>query len=222
MPTSACGQGRGVVDAVPHHGHHFARGLEFRHFFGLVAGEHFGQHVLDADALGHGRGGHFIVAAQKEDFQPHALQRGHGLGGLGLDGIRGGDHPHGFTGDGQEDGGFALPGQLVLVGGEGFRATPLPARKVRFPRRVSWPSIVASTPRPGTAWKSSTRGRARFWALAAWVMASARGCSDFSSRAAAWARTASALQRSQVWTSVTWGAPRVRVPVLSKTTVVRR
>ena len=36
----------------------------------------------------------------------------------GLQGVGRGDHPHGFAGHGQKDGGFAFPGQLVLVAGE--------------------------------------------------------------------------------------------------------
>ena len=70
-----------------------------------------------------------IVTAQEEDFQAHVLQRRHGLGGLGLNGIRGGDHPHRFSRHGQEDRGLALPGQLVLVSGEGFGGDALAGEK---------------------------------------------------------------------------------------------
>ncbi len=71
-----------------------------------------------------------------------SFKAGHGLGGPGFNGVRRGDDPHGFAGHGQEDGGLALPGQLVLVGGEGFGGDALAGEK----GQVSQEDLLALDP----------------------------------------------------------------------------
>jgi len=85
-------------------------------------------------------------------------------GGLGFDGIRGAITPTGLPAT--PGNGVFPPGTTGPGGGEGFEGDPLPVRKVRFPRRVSWPSISLH-PQAGMAWKLSTRAGPDF-GLSAW------------------------------------------------------
>ena len=48
-------QGRGIVDAVAHHGYLFALCHEFRHLLLLVLGKHFSQHLIHACLAGNSR-----------------------------------------------------------------------------------------------------------------------------------------------------------------------
>jgi hypothetical protein len=53
------GQGGGIVDAVPHHGHHVAQGLQTFDVVGFVRRQHLGEHAVlgNAQRVGHGVGG---------------------------------------------------------------------------------------------------------------------------------------------------------------------
>ncbi len=68
------GQGRRVVDAIAHHGHGAALGLQGLHVAGLVGGQHLGYVARDAHLRGHGGGGLGVVAGHHDDLQALCLQ----------------------------------------------------------------------------------------------------------------------------------------------------
>ena len=164
----------------------------------------------------------FIVAAQQENLQPHGLQRRHGLGRPGLDGVRRRDHPHGKARHGQEDGGLALPGQPVLVVGKFFGGDTLLAEKGQVPQERLLAVDFGLHPHPRYGLKVIHPGQGQILGLGGAGDGLGQGMLGFFLQGRGMGQDRPALQCSQVWTSVTWGAPRVRVPVLSKTTVVRR
>ena len=122
-------------------------------------------------------------------FKPICFKAGHGLGGPGLQGVGRGDHPHGFAGHGQKDGGLALPGQLVLLGGEASEAMSFLGEKGQIAQEHFLALDPGLHPQPRHGLEVLHPGQGQVLAAAAWVTASARGCSDLASRAAAWART---------------------------------
>ncbi len=79
--------------------------------------------------------------------------------------------------------------------------------------------MTPRTPRPTTASNPSTFANPSSVSRALRTIASPSGCSDPVSRAAARSRTRSAANPGAATTAVTAGLPRVRVPVLSMTTV---
>ena len=100
--------------------------------------------------------------------------------------------------------------------------TSIPSRwnRRRLPSSTALPSTVPRIPWPGIASKPSTFGNPSSRCLAALTIASPSGCSEPTSTAAA-SRSTSASPRFPSGTiSVTFGSPRVSVPVLSNTTVV--
>mmetsp|Transcript_17956 Transcript_17956/g.44499 ORF Transcript_17956/g.44499 Transcript_17956/m.44499 type:complete len:330 (-) Transcript_17956:858-1847(-) len=91
----------------------------------------------------------------------------------------------------------------------------------RVPTQIALPPIVAVAPLPGS-WRkesSSTTSPAPPAAANAAVTASASGCREFFSTAAAMANTSASLTPSATTTRFTTGRPTVSVPVLSNTTV---
>ena len=62
MPTSACGQRRGVVDPVAGHRHDAALGLELPDRFALLLGEHLGPDLVEPELPRHGLGRRPVVA----------------------------------------------------------------------------------------------------------------------------------------------------------------
>jgi hypothetical protein len=57
-------EGGGVVDPVADHGDHPARALQTCDRVDLVARQHLGDHLGDADLVGHGTGRGGVVAGQ--------------------------------------------------------------------------------------------------------------------------------------------------------------
>ncbi len=76
-----------VVDAVAHHGHALARGLQFPDLRHFLLRQHFGQHVLDSRLARDRLGGLAVVAGDHPDLQAHGAQTAHGLRGFRLDGV---------------------------------------------------------------------------------------------------------------------------------------
>ncbi len=110
----------GVVDAVAHHGHFPALGLELGDLGRLVAGQHLGDYRVDADDPGDAAGSGLVVAGQHDDLDVEVAQRGdRGRGGVSH-GIGEGDESDGFPVDGDDDGGAAVLGQLLPSIGEAF------------------------------------------------------------------------------------------------------
>ena len=85
----------------------------------------------------------------------------------------------------------------------------------------SWrPAKFACTPRPGTAIKSSGGRSCRFWVFAACTTARAKGCSLPLCTLAAHISAVSAASPGAAMLRVNRGWPTVKVPVLSKATVL--
>src|SRR5205807_2761907 len=80
-------EGRGVVDAVAHHGHDPALLLKVADGGHLVGGEHLGEDVADADGGGDGVGGGPVVAGDHDDVDAHRGQVGDSGGGVVLEGV---------------------------------------------------------------------------------------------------------------------------------------
>ena len=98
-------------------------------------------------------------------------------------------------------------------------STPSSRSRAALPARKRLPWISPRIPFPGMAWKFSTGHRGMLRRSASVTTAAARGCSDSRSSDAAAHSSSSAVVWPKGYTSVTWGAPWVMVPVLSSTTV---
>ncbi len=100
-------------------------------------------------------------------------------------------------------------------------STPSSSIKRRLPRSTCRPSIIPRAPRPVTASNPSTLEGSIPVSRPLSTMALARGCSETASRDTATRSSSSCPSAPPAGTmSVTTGVPRVRVPVLSKITVV--
>ena len=73
MPTSACSQRRRVVDAVAGHGNGATACLQFANDVRLVGGQHVGADLVDAETVGDGARGAFVVAGHHDDVQPFGM-----------------------------------------------------------------------------------------------------------------------------------------------------
>ena len=74
MPTSACGQGRGIVHAVAGHGHHPSFGPERPDDAVLVLGQDIGLDVRDPELARDRLGGGAVVAREHDDAQAQRLE----------------------------------------------------------------------------------------------------------------------------------------------------
>eukprot|EP01022_Parablepharisma_sp_SALTPOND_P021550 TRINITY_DN427_c1_g1_i8.p1 TRINITY_DN427_c1_g1~~TRINITY_DN427_c1_g1_i8.p1 ORF type:complete len:1229 (-),score=506.41 TRINITY_DN427_c1_g1_i8:439-4125(-) len=80
------GQRRGIVDAVADHRHHArAVGTQRVDGGGLVARQHLGAHVADAQFAGHALRSAPVVAAEHDGGNAQPVQGGDGVPGAGLD-----------------------------------------------------------------------------------------------------------------------------------------
>ena len=107
------GQGGGVVDAIPHHGHLvplLLKGADVGFFLG---GQHVGDGLLDAQLLADGLGGDFVVAGEHHHMEAHLVKpldsRTAGL----PDGVRHSDDAQQLPIPEEQQGRFPLLGQLV-------------------------------------------------------------------------------------------------------------
>ncbi len=109
---------------------------------------------------------------------------------------------------------------VTLISAFGGTAMPRSRRKGWFPIRTSSPSTTALTPLPPKVLNRSDAGTVTPALSARRTTATASGCCELRSTAAATARSrSSGIPNATI--SVTSGFPRVSVPVLSKATVVR-
>ncbi len=90
---------------------------------------------------------------------------------------------------------------------------------LRVPSKIFFSSMYASIPFPGMERKFFASVRLIFLSSAPLTMASPSGCSDPFSAVAAIKSTSLSLRPETANTSVSFGVPSVRVPVLSKTIV---
>ena len=81
------GQGRGVVDAVAHHGH-LAVGLQLADDGFLAVGQHACDDFVHTGLPANGVGGALVVAGEHHHADAHGLQLLDGAGAVFLDGIR--------------------------------------------------------------------------------------------------------------------------------------
>ena len=154
-------------------------------------------------------------------FRPRGFERRDGRGRMGLDRVGDRQHPGGPAVDGDGHGGFSFLLQPLQRLFEGPTSTASLLEELAGPRSTTVrPSTFARTPFPGIASNSSGSPTVTSRALAPATMASASGCSERLSAAAARARSSCRSKPSTCSTSVSCGSPRVMVPVLSSTTAV--
>jgi hypothetical protein len=106
-PNFGLGQRRGVVDAIPGHGHPAALRLQAPDDFVLLFGQDLGHHLVDAQLASDGVGGGAVVAGQHDEANAFAVEHLNGFAGGFLDGI----------GDAEQAGG------LVINGNKDYRLT---------------------------------------------------------------------------------------------------
>ena len=139
-PTSACGQGGCVVDAVADHADPSPFGLQSADLAGLVFGQDLGEHAGDPDLAGDRRGGAGVVAGDHHHLQAQFAQRGDRGDGVVFDGVGDGEHPGRVAVDGGQDRGFARGGEpladllAVRLCRCRFRSTVLRCRRARCVR----------------------------------------------------------------------------------------
>ena len=80
-------QGRRVVHAVSHHGHHPALALQSSDHVGLLRGQDIGDDLGDAHLAGHRPGGDLVVTGQQHRSEPKGFQRLDGFHAGGLHGV---------------------------------------------------------------------------------------------------------------------------------------
>ena len=120
------GKGRGIVDAVAHHGNLPGFRQEADPLF-LLVGQDLGDDLGDACLGGHSFGGGLLVAGEQDRGDLQFLQLCHSSGRFGPDGVRHGDEAQELAVGGKVQGGLALGGQgLSLVGPGLIQDTLLP------------------------------------------------------------------------------------------------
>ena len=111
------------------------------------------------------------------------------------------------------------PESLSALSFKEFKGTPLSSRSFRLPARTVRPATTARTPSPPKARNPSGSAGLMPSSAAFSSTARPRGCSERFSAEETQKRRFPASKPSTGATSMTWGLPRVSVPVLSKTTV---
>ena len=92
MPTSACGERRGVVDAVADHGDRRPSGLQPPDLVGLVLGQHLGEHpVRMPTCLAMASAVRRLSPVSMTTLEAEPLQRGDGRCGVVLQRVGDGD-----------------------------------------------------------------------------------------------------------------------------------
>ena len=104
------GQRRGIVDAVPHHGHGAGLGQAL-YFRRLIRRQHTGAHLVDAHLLGHRLSGARVVAGDQSGLDAQRMESSDGVGAVRFDLVGYGDDAQGFAVQGKIQGGLALTGQ---------------------------------------------------------------------------------------------------------------
>ena len=115
---------------------------------------------------------------------------------------------------------FPCAARASVRSSQSMRSMPASSIMARLPARQVCPPSTARTPRPWTASKPSTGCWGSLRSDASSTMAAPRGCSEGASRQAASPSRAFSASPSAGRISVTWGLPWVKVPVLSRTTVL--
>ena len=108
------GERRRVVDPIADHGDLLAGArLQVFDFAHLLRGQHFGEHVADADLFGDVGGRFLVVAREQDDLEAHLLERVDGQVRLVFDLVGDDDHGDDEAVDGAQHARVAL--QLVLL-----------------------------------------------------------------------------------------------------------
>ena len=104
------GQGRGIVDAVAHHGH-LAGCLQLADDRFLAVGQHTCDHLVHTGLPANGSSGALVVTGEHHHADAHGLQLPDGAGAVLLDGIGHRDDAQQAACSAEEQGRFALCGE---------------------------------------------------------------------------------------------------------------
>ena len=111
-------QGRGIIDAVPHHGDDLALLLQGTDDRFLLLGQHLRDDLGNANLLGNGFGCTAVITGEQQYRKTHLPQGGNGSG-TGFPGrIGDGDEPQGGGADAEIQRGASLGGKLLRRGGK--------------------------------------------------------------------------------------------------------